>query len=177
MAKQTTQAAPGGETGGDKHPRAVEAQTERRRRKNMGRGARLKLSIPPHLENDPNYRYYWAKDVPGRIEALTVQDDYEFVTDEMTAGDSRNTGQGTRIERHADVDKFGNPVRHYLLRKPIDYHRADEAEKLEHRKKLMRAIKAGKTPNEKGEAVQSDGSYIPSRGISISEGASADYNP
>jgi hypothetical protein len=154
--------------------RAGEVRGERRRRKGMGRSGQLRLSIPPHLENDKNYRYFWAVDKPGRLERLTKHDDYDFVTDEETAADGRNTGTGTRIERHADVDKFGNPVRHFLLRKPMDYHKADEAEKAEDRKKLMHAIQRGKTPNEKGEAIHSDGSYVPSQGINISHG---DYKP
>jgi hypothetical protein len=172
MAKHTTQAAAGANS--ELHPRAVEAKVERRRRKNMGRGARLKLSIPPHLENDPNYRYYWVADRPGRVDQLTKYDDYEFVTDETTAGDSRNTGQGTRIERHADVDKFGNPVRHFLLRKPIEYHREDEREKRARNDKIMAAIKRGKTPGQEGEPIHEDGAYVPDRGISIAHG---DYTP
>jgi hypothetical protein len=154
--------------------RAEDVRGERRRRKNVGRSSQLRLSIPPHLENDPNYRYYWAVDKPGRLERLTKQDDYDFVIDKETAADGRNTGTGTRIERHADVDKFGNPVRHFLLRKPMDYHKADEAEKAADRKKLMDAIQRGKTPNEEGKAIHSDGSYVPSQGISISHG---DYKP
>ena len=154
--------------------RVDEVRGERRRRKSVGRSGQLRLSIPPHLENDPNWRYYWATDKPGRLEQLTKHDDYDFVVDEETAADGRNTGTGTRIERHADVDKFGNPVRHFLLRKPMDYHRADEAEKAGNRKKLMDAILRGKTPDEQGKAIHSDGSYVPSTGISITHG---DYKP
>ncbi len=154
--------------------RAVAEKTARRRRKGMGDKARLKLSIPPHLENDPNYRYYWAADRPGRIEQLTKHDDYDFVTDDETATDERNTGGGKRIERHADVDKFGNPIRHFLLRKPIEYHREDQKEKRERQNKLMSAIKRGKTPGQTGEAIHEDGSYVPERGITITHG---DYQP
>lgn len=156
------------------HPRAAAATAQRRRRKGMGNRARLKLSIPPHLENDPNYRYYWVADRPGRVEQLTKHDDYDFVIDAETAADGRNTGTGTRIERHADVDKFGEPIRHFLLRKPIEYHLDDEREKADHRKKLMTAIERGKTPNEQGEQIHSDGAYVPSRGIKITHG---DYQP
>lgn len=156
------------------HPRAEAAKAERRRRKGMGNRARLKLSLPPHLENDPNYRYYWAADRPGRIEQLTQYDDYDFVTDDEAAEDGRNTGLGKRIERHADVDKFGNPVRHFLLRKPIDYHREDQREKRERIDRTMAAIKRGKTPGDTGEAIHSDGAYVPERGITISHG---DYKP
>lgn len=154
--------------------RADDVRGERRRRKGVGRSGQLRLSIPPHLENDPNWRYFWAVDKPGRLERLTQHDDYDFVIDEETAADGRNTGAGTRIERHADVDKFGNPVRHFLLRKPMDYHRSDEAEKAEDRKRLMVAIQRGRTPDKKGQAIHADGSYVPSQGISIAHG---DYKP
>ncbi len=140
----------------------------------MGNRAWLKLSIPPHLENDPNYRYYWVADRDGRVEQLTKHDDYDFVTDDQTADDGRNTGTGTRIERHAGTDKAGNPIRHYLLRKPMEYHLADEKEKLERRQRTMAAIKRGKTPGETGEPIHEDGVYVPSRGIKISQG---EYQP
>lgn len=169
MAKQTTQAAEG-----EKHPRAVEAQTERRRRKGMGYRSQLKLSIPPHLENDPNYRYYWLADRPGRVEELTKHDDYEFVTDEETAADGRNTGQGTRIERHAGTDGFGNPVRHFLVRKPIEYHREDQREKAAEQAKVIDAIKRGKTAGADGKPIHGEKTYVPEAGISISHG---DYTP
>lgn len=156
------------------HPRAAAATAERRRRKGTGNKARLKLSIPPHLENDPNYRCYWAADRPGRVQQLTQDDDYEFVTDTQAAADGRNTGSGTRIERHADVDKFGNPIRCFLLRKPMEYHREDEREKAERQQKLMTAIERGRTPDEQGETILGDGAYVPSRGIKINHG---DYQP
>jgi hypothetical protein len=156
------------------HPRAEAATRERRKRKGMGLKSRLKLTIPPHLENDPNYRYYWLADRPGRVEELTVNDDYDFVTDKETAGDGRNTGLGTRIERHAGVDQFGNPVRHFLVRKPIDFHKEDMIEKRAERQKTMDAIKRGKTAAKDGEPIHADQAYVPEGSIRISHG---DYTP
>ena len=157
------------------HPRARAAKSERRRRRGMGYKSRLKLSIPPHLENDPNYRYYWLADRPGRVEQLTTHDDYDFVTDDETAADGRNTGLGKRIERHAGTDQFGNPVRHFLVRKPIEYHQEDQREKREERRKTMAAIKRGATPDPKtGQPIHSEHEYVPSTGIQISDGG---YQP
>jgi hypothetical protein len=156
------------------HPRAAEATGERRKRRGMGYKSQLKLTIPPHLENDPNYRYYWLADRPGRVEELTKYDDYDFVTDDEAEKDGRNTGLGKRIERHAGVDQFGNPLRHFLVRKPREYHEADQREKREARAKMMAAIKRGKTPGETGDPIHTDGSYVPESGIRIGHGA---YKP
>lgn len=157
------------------HPRAEAAKAERRRRKGVGPKSRLKLSLPTHLEKDPNYRYYWLADRPGRVEQLTVRDDYDFVTDDEAAADGRQTGTGTRIERHAGTDKWGNPVRHFLVRKPIEYHQADMAEKRAEREKTMAAIRRGKTPDLDGKPIHDDHAYVPEdRPISIGHG---DYRP
>jgi hypothetical protein len=156
------------------HPRAVAATGERRKRKGLGFTSQLKLSIPPHLENDPNFKYYWLADRPGRVEELTKHDDYDFVVDEEAAADGRNTGLGKRIERHAGIDQFGNPVRHFLVRKPIEYHEEDQREKRAERAKTMAAIKRGATPGDDGRAINSEQSYVPEAGIKISHG---DYQP
>lgn len=165
---------PAGETAPAVHPRAAEATGERRKRHGMGFKSQLKLSIPPHLENDPNYNYYWLADRPGRVEELTKYDDYDFVTDEEAEKDGRNTGLGKRIERHAGVDQFGHPVRHFLVRKPREYYEADKREKRKERAEMMAAIKRGKTPDEAGNAIHADGSYVPESGIRIGHG---DYQP
>lgn len=153
----------------EQHSRVEAAKVERRRRKGFGPKSRLRLTIPPHLEKDPNYRYYWLADRPGRVEQVTVDDDYDFVTDEETAEDGRQTGLGSRIERHAGTDKWGNPVRHFLVRKRIEYHKADQAEKRAEREKTMAAIRRGKTPDAKGQPIHDDHDYVPEeRPISIS---------
>jgi hypothetical protein len=165
------QKAQRGDDDGAPHPRAMAAKAERRRRTGMGLDARRKLSIPSHLEKDPNYRYYWLADRPGRVEQLTIHDDYDFVEDEETAADGRNTGLGKRIERHAGTDKFGNPVRHFLVRKPMEYYREDQREKRQAREKTMAAIKHGKTAGPDGQPILDDKMYVPEGGIKIQHGA------
>lgn len=162
------------ETAPEVHPRAMAEKSRRRRRTGMGYQARLKLTIPPHLERDPNYRYYWLADRPGRVDQLTKHDDYDFVTDEEAAGDDRQAGLGSRIERHAGIDQFGNPIRHFLVRKPIDYHREDQREKRAERQKTMAAIQRGKTADESGQPIHSEKDYVPEAGITIRHG---DYKP
>ena len=154
--------------------RRSEVLQQRRRRKVVGRNGDMKLSLPPHIEQDPNYRYYWALDKPGRIERLTQYDDYDFVVDDSVASDDRNTGGGKRIERHGGTDKWGNPQRHFLLRKPIEYHQEDEAEKLARRRKKMTAIERGKPQDKDGNDIAGDHTYVSKRGINVTQGA---YQP
>lgn len=147
------------------NPRAAAERQTRRRRKNLGPDSGLRLSIPPHLKNDPKYRYYWANDKPGRLDQLTKDDDWDYVTDQMTAGDERNTGVGTRIQRFAGTDAAGQPMMNFLLRKPREYDEEDQRAKHRANDERMAAIKQGRISG----AKQEDGMYIPSRGITLEE--------
>jgi hypothetical protein len=168
-----TKARPSREAAPARENRAEEVRGERRRRKDMSVNAHLRFSIPDHLRDDKRYRYHWLVDRPGRIEQKTRYDDWDFVEEPEIASDGRQTGAGTRIERHAGVDKFGNPQRAFLVRKLRDYDEADKAVDQKRIDDRMKQIKRGKTPGEAGEAIQSDGSYVPARGITIQE----NYNP
>ncbi len=149
--------------------RAEQVAGERRRRKDMSVNAHLRFSIPDHLRDDKRYRYHWLVDRPGRIEQKTKYDDWDFVEEAELAADGRQTGAGTRIERHAGVDQYGNPQRAYLVRKLREYDEADKAAAQKRLDQRMAAIKRGKTPGETGQTIHEDGSYVPSSGISIQE--------
>lgn len=149
--------------------RADETRSERRRRRGTGLDSNLRFSLPDHLKNDPNWRYHWLVDRPGRVAQKTRYDDWDFVNDEEVQGDARNTSAGSRIERHAGVDQFGNPLRAYLVRKRKEY---DDEDKREHQAALderMAAIRGGAVTNPKGETVTQDGFYTPAGGIRITE--------
>lgn len=149
--------------------RAAATMGERRRRKDMSVNAHLRFSIPDHLRDDKRYRYHWFVDRPGRLESKTKQDDWDFVEEPEIAGDGRQTGAGTRIERHAGVDKFGNPQRAFLAKKLREYDDADKADAQKRLDERMTAIKRGKTPGETGDPIHDDGSYVPAGGINIQE--------
>jgi hypothetical protein len=153
--------------------RAEAVTAERRRRKDMSVNAHLRFSIPDHLRDDTRYRYHWLVDRPGRIEQKTKHDDWDFVEEPEIAADGRQTGAGTRIERHAGVDKFGNPMRAFLVRKLREYDAEDKAKEQAQLDKRMAAIKRGKPANEHGQTIHEDGSYVPNGGIVIKE----NYNP
>jgi hypothetical protein len=153
--------------------RAADTRQERRRRKDMSDTAHLRFAVPDHLRDDKRYRYHWLVDRAGRIEQKTQRDDWDFVEEPEIVADGRQAGAGTRIERHAGVDQYGNPQRAYLVRKLREYDEEDKAAGQKRLDARMKAIKRGKTKDDEGETIHDDGSYVPSRGISIQE----NYNP
>lgn len=150
-------------------PRAEQVQQERRRRKEFGLRSRLRLSVPDEYRDDANYVYRWIVDSPGRINQLTNSDDYDFVVQEEIANDERNTSTGTRIERHAGTDREGKPLRAYLVRKRREHYEHDKRAEQTEISERMAAIKRGRTPDERGEAIPADGMYTPRGGIVIQE--------
>ena len=152
------------------HARAEETKAVRRRRTDMSVNSHLRLSIPQHMRDDPKYRYHWMADRPGRIENKTKHDDWDFVEDTELAADGRQTGAGTRIERHAGVDQFGKPLRFFLVRKLKEYDAADRRADQAKIDETMSQIKRGKQPAAGGQSpVLDDGGYVPEAGISIQE--------
>lgn len=149
--------------------RAEGVRQERRRRKDLSINSHLRFSIPDHLRDDKKYRYHWLVDKPGRVATKTKNDDWDFVEEPELADDGRQTGAGTRIERHAGVDKFGNPQRAFLVRKLREYDDADKAADQSRIDDRMKQIKRGKPTDDDGQAIQKDGSYVPSQGITIQE--------
>lgn len=149
--------------------RADEVKGQRRRRTHFGLRSHLRFSVPDELRDDNNYVYRWVVDRPGRIEQLTVHDDYDFVVKDEIKDDPRQTGGGTRIERHAGTDQNGQPMRAYLVRKPKDYYVKDKAAEQADLSKRMAAIKRGRTPDEQGKSISDDGMYVPRGGIVIQE--------
>jgi hypothetical protein len=108
-------------------------------------------------------------DRPGRLEQKTVHDDWDFVENSELAQDGRQTGAGTRIERHAGIDRFGKPLRFFLVRKLKEYDEADKRQDKLKLDEMMKQIKRGKTPGTDGEPIARDGSYVPEGGITIRE--------
>lgn len=150
--------------------RAETVKVARRRRRGMGLEMNLRFALPERLRGDKEYRYHWLCDRPGRIEQKTQYDDWEFVMDAEVEGDERNTGAGQRIERHAGVDQFGQPLRAFLVRKRKEFDDEDKAEGQKALDARMTAIRRGKTPDATtGEMIHADGSYVPPGGIVIKE--------
>lgn len=90
-------------------------KTERRRRK--AGGITNKLQIPADvLAKHPDKEFYWAKDDEGRMQQLTVNDDWDKVPDVQPI--------------HAGTGAGGHAIKHHLLMKPKAFVEQDRAEKL-----------------------------------------------
>ena len=117
--------------------RTDEIQGERKRRKadNLDRMAGMKLGIPPEFQDDKEHYYFWANDVGTRVYDLTTNDDYDVVksaTPEANAQDALRKPVGT--------DEGGRPIYAQLLRKPLDYVKADEKARDEAMKEQERSL-------------------------------------
>lgn len=140
--------------------RKDDIKTERRRRNSDGMvGKRRHLMVDESKIDRENFAYRFANDEGNRIHDLTVNDDWDVVTDGVTA-DNHAMGAGTR--KRVGTGEGGSPVNAVLLRKPKAYHDADQAAK-------QRRIDASE------EALREpagEGNYQPaSGGISISRGS------
>lgn len=103
-------------------PRVQEVQERRRRREGLGADRNLKLHVPDD-QKDPNFTYRWVNNRPGRIQQLTVTDDWEVVQGADPA--SNAVSLGATSERVADSYTGQTAV---LLRKPKKFYEEDKAE-------------------------------------------------
>ena len=152
-------------------PREAVQQEERRRRQpgSLNRMVMSALSIPEEFK-DPDYRYFWANDVRGRVQALTTQDDYDVVTvDELEATGKRNRADMGSFNR-GGFDGSGNNVstvverdgtRAVLLKKRLTFYQADYESGLEARQAMMegRVYEGDTSDDEKG--ISPAESYVP----------------
>lgn len=129
--------------------RQDEERWARRRRQpgTLNRMVASNLGIPDDCL-DPEYRYHLAKDVRGRIQALTTQDDYEIVTFSELEENARRHRAEFKLTRSAFTASTGDMVsipverdgtRGILLRKPKDFYEADYEEGCAVRQAMMEA--------------------------------------
>lgn len=147
--------------------RIEEERSRRRRREDIGTGRLRNLAINGDL--DPRYTYRWINDDPGRVHALTVNDDWDVVTHEqINDRDAKDKGTGSGVERI--VDKVTGK-RAILVRKPLEYYQADKAKEQEALDDLETAIKRGASTSPESLQAQEPGkAYIPQGGIVIKDG-------
>ena len=119
------------------------SRTERRRKSGEHGRARLKLSVP----DLPGYFCYWANDTGTRLHDLTRDDDYDYVSkseigDHVGESGTGNSDLGTKVRVLVGTDDNG-PVYAYLLKKKLDFHQEDQAEKEAERRKKEEALHRG----------------------------------
>jgi len=141
--------------------RIEEIRARRRSRGDLSDDLQYKLSVP-EANKDPQWEYRWVNDSDMRIRQLQAQD-WEFAPPETTAGDLRDSGVGTRVERVVSDRTVSEPVKGFLMRKPKEFYHEDRAK----RANRLAAVEQGiATP-----AAQVERSYIPSSGMRVDNGA------
>lgn len=155
-------------------PRISEERANRRRRIDDGPGRSRKLHVPDSVK-EPGYVYRWVNDEPGRVHAKTVEDDWDFVdskpiTSGSAEGADKNSGLGTRIERIVGQTDGGQPLKAFLMRKPVEFHDADKMREQRDIDERVAGIKRGQAPTQAGDNGKY--AYVPTGGIKLDEGRS-----
>lgn len=148
--------------------RIEQERAQRRRREDIGIGRLRNLAVD-ESKLDPDYVYRWINDDPGRVQSLTVRDDWDVVTTEaLGERDAKDKGVGSNVERV--VDKVTGK-RAVLVRKPRDYYYADKAKEQGLIDEMDAALKRGESRAEGSlQAMEPSKAYVPRGGISIQDG-------
>lgn len=147
--------------------RIEEIRARRRERGNVDvSGFNQKLSVPEERK-DPRFEYRWALDSANRMHDLRAKD-WDIAPPETTAGDLRDMGTGTVIERMGNVKTVAKPEKHILMRKPREFYREDKAREAAKLKEQEQAIVRGQARNAEGQSEP--GMYVPAGGMKIEHG-------
>jgi len=145
--------------------RQREEKAQRRRREDMGVGRLRRISVDTS-KFDPKYTYRVINDDPGRVHALTKQDDWDIVTNaEMGERDSKESGVGSGVEFVVDKSSGRRGV---LVKKLKEYYDSDKAKEQAVVTESVAALKRGE--HRGSEALNGPTAYVPEGGISIREG-------
>lgn len=145
--------------------RVVEERARRRRRDDLGSSRHRQLAVDSS-KFDPNFTYRIINDEPGRIHALTKQDDWDIVTNgEIGDRDPKEKGVGSAVEFVVERSSGKKGV---LVRKPKDYYEQDKAKEQGQITARMSDIKRG--DHKDPEALSGPHAYVPQGGINIREG-------
>lgn len=148
--------------------RAEQQKIERRRRNSDSlTGHRRRMAVDMSKLDTTNYEYRWANTDPGRIEALTKQDDWEVVADRQGEIKADSTGQGSEVSIVSGMGDSGAPVRSVLLRKPKKYQDEDRRAKQRRIDEMEAQLRQASTP---GGGATGDNFYTSENGIRIEQG-------
>lgn len=143
--------------------RAATVKTERRRRRDDGPNAGLKLYVPEEAK-DPNFEYRWFNDEPGRVLAKTKQDDWDLVKPDELKG----LADAERVIERGASGAGGQPRKAFLARKPKEYYQADKAKEQALIDAREESLKRGVAPSPEG--LQGPTTYVPAGVNTISHG-------
>jgi len=146
--------------------RAATEQARRRRRTDTSYENHGRLGVNEHLLDRTKFTYRWVNDDNGRIEALTVRDDWDHVRKpELKEEGSKNEGE--QVRQLVGSKKDGSPLYAYLLQKPLEFHREDQRKKLAKLDRDDEAMKRGHVASPDALSANDPNAYIPSDGISM----------
>lgn len=110
--------------------RSDQITTQRRRRNTDALGGkRRRLAVEESTLDRENFVYRFANDENGRLHQLTVNDDWDVVSDRDGEAKADSVGIGAEVAAYAGTRENGAPLRSVLLRKRKDLHEEDEAAK------------------------------------------------
>jgi hypothetical protein len=104
-------------------------KSDRRRQPGIHGRGRQKLTAP----EIKGFFTAFVNDVDTRLHDKTVLDDYEFVersevNDEIGEDGKSNSDLGSKVRVLVDKSETGQPIYAYLLKKKLEYAKADKAE-------------------------------------------------
>ena len=135
-----------------------------RRRKARGEGelTGVRLGVLASSLDHTKYVYRWINDVGGRLQAKTVEDDWDVVMKDGVKEDSADLGNAVSEVVGSKPD--GSPMRAYLCRKPRRFYEEDQAEKTKALDAQLADLKRGR---DRSGAALPGADYVPSSGISM----------
>lgn len=128
--------------------------TPERRKKRNGGVAGQRLGVVESKLDREKYSYRWINDVPGRIHALTKEDDWDLVPNDGVKSDG--VGLGDAVSQAVGTKPNGDALMAYLARKPKGYFDEDQRQKSDDLERTMQQLRRG---NDASGKSQSD--YVP----------------
>lgn len=129
--------------------RGAGIKSERRRRQSDAlAGVRKRLAIDESKLDRENFEYYFAKNTPDRLHQLTVQDDWEIVTDREGEIRQDGNGQGSEVSVLSGTGENGAPLNSVLLKKAKNYYNDDFAAKQRRIDEMENAMRRGPADGE-----------------------------
>lgn len=119
-------------TRGPGRPRTVREEDEapaRRRRSSDSTGLTNTLAVPENLLDRKKFEYRWIVDEGIRLHNLTVNDDYDIVSKDLSGKatkDDRTDAYRVQVGMKADGS---GPLFQYLCRKPLSYAQEDRKQR------------------------------------------------
>lgn len=142
--------------------RTEETRAQRRRRADTTGEFGGKLHVNDALLDHTKFAYRWINDSAGRVDELTIRDDWDIIRDPTIKDDSNSEGAQVRQLVGSKVD--GSPLYAYLCKKPIEFQKEDRAKKQARTNELEKQIMRGVVKGPGTLSTDNGTAYIPDGG-------------